>query len=199
MEVNRRLIIKWLAAMATWPGKALAKIKVACYTGSDVSGPFFRPDAPFRHDLTFDPTSFRGAKTVIVSGTIFGDDCQTPLVGATVEIWQADPKGKYDMESDLFRGRARILTDSEGKYWFRTYMPGYYTDAGLARPKHIHYVVQAPKHKPLTTQLYFKGDKRLLKDPFVQTNDGLKRAFDYSDKANGDHLMTFDIYLRANS
>lgn len=138
MEVNRRLIIKWLAAMATWPGKALAKTKVACYTGSDVSGPFFRPDAPFRHDLTFDPTSFRGAKTVIVSGTIFGDDCQTPLVGATVEIWQADPKGKYDMESDLFRGRARILTDSEGKYC-------------------------------------------------------------YSDKANGDHLMTFDIYLRANS
>lgn len=196
MKLTRRSIIQLISAIVTLPGRAMSAVKDACYTDSDVTGPFYRPDAPFRTNLLLDTYKFPGAKTVVVSGIVYGDDCHTPIPNAVVEIWQADPDGHYDMKSSRFLGRARIATNSIGKYRFKTYVPGYYTDAGLARPKHIHFVISAAGHQSLTTQLYFKGDKRLSSDPFVKSNDGLNRAMDFSTQANGHHLMTFNIFLK---
>lgn len=196
MKLTRRSIIGLIGSITAFPFRAFARIKEVCYTGSDVSGPFYRPEAPFRHDLVLDAHKFPGAETVVVSGIVYAHDCQTPLPNAVVDVWQANPVGKYDMDSPIFFGRAKILTDSAGKYWFKTYIPGYYTDAGLARPRHIHLKVSANAHQPLITQLYFKGDKRLSDDPFVKAHDGLKRAIDFSVKTKEGHLMTFDIYLK---
>ena len=36
------------------------------------------------------------------------------------------------------------------------------------RPRHIHYLVAAPGHRPVVTQLYFTGDPSLAGDPLVR-------------------------------
>jgi catechol 1,2-dioxygenase len=70
--------------------------------------------------------------------------------------------------------RARVVADAAGRYSYRTVMPGVesfgFTPGGPLseltealqlpgeRPLHIHSIVSADGHLPLTTQLYFDGD-----------------------------------------
>lgn len=63
---------------------------------------------------------------------------------------------------------ARIKMDAQGHYVFRTLIPAPYRDGGLDRPRHIHYIITAPGHRKLVTQLYFEGDERLDRDTFVR-------------------------------
>jgi len=87
-----------------------------------------------------------------VTGRIF-DTRGNSVQHAKVEIWHADHHGLYDL--DGYRFRATLNTDAEGKYRFESVMPGHYPDRVC---QHIHYVVTAPGHKPLITQLYFATD-----------------------------------------
>ncbi len=197
-ETTRRSFLQrmLMAAIAviSLPVKLFAS-RDNCHTGSDVSGPFHRKNAPFRYDLT-EGMMVKG-ELIEVRGTVFADDCRTKLAGALLELWQSDPKGVYDMKTDKFVGHARLRTDKLGEYYFKSYIPGYYTDAGMDRPKHIHYIISAPGHKTLVTQLYFKGDKRLQNDPFVNQNNGLERALAYEKNNKGIYQLRFDIYLKA--
>ena len=83
-----------------------------------------------------------------------------PYAGALVDIWQADPEGRYKHPRD--RGQGKLLdeflywgeavTDSDGGFAFRTYVPGRYA----ARPaQHIHYKVWSNRQEVLTSQIYF--------------------------------------------
>jgi len=194
---SRRKFLERVALLAvaliSLPVKLFAG-RNGCHTGSDVAGPFHRPNAPFRDNLTLG-MSVKG-ELIEVRGTVFGNDCKSVLAGALLEIWHSDPKGEYDMRTNDFVGHARIKTSSSGDYYFKTYIPGYYTDAGMDRPKHIHYKISATGHKTLVTQLYFKGDKRLDNDPFVNQNNGLERALPYEKNEKGVYQLRFDIYLR---
>lgn len=197
--MKRSLFIKSIALLTAGFSVALKRawsFTNKCHTGQDVSGPFHRSGAPFRTDLT-DKTHPPDARIAEVRGTVYADDCTTPLPDALLDLWQANPSGEYDMTSGAFKGRARLKTDKAGKYYFKTYIPGHYTDAGLNRPNHIHFIVTAPKHKNLTTQMYFKGDDRMGNDPFVNRNDGYKRAMDYTKDDNGIYQVAFDIYMMA--
>ena len=70
-----------------------------------------------------------------------------------------------------------MLTDQQGNYEFETIMPGRYPVppnlpglekyAGLTRPAHVHFRVSESLHIPLTTQLYFKDDPHIAKDPWA--------------------------------
>ena len=70
-----------------------------------------------------------------------------------------------------------MLTDQQGNYEFETIMPGRYPVppnlpglekyAGLTRPAHVHFRVSELLHIPLTTQLYFKDDPHIAKDPWA--------------------------------
>ena len=100
------------------------------------------------------------------SSTIHGE----PVPGATIEVWQANHGGLYDLEG--YRYRAAITPPPSGAYTFESIMPGHYP-ARVAR--HVHYFVTAPGHKPLSTQLYFatdevfdgNPDKNFTKDPLI--------------------------------
>lgn len=72
---------------------------------------------------------------------------------ATVEIWHADHGGHYDIAG--YRFRAKLPLGAEARYQFDTVMPGHYPDRVC---QHVHYLVTAPGHKPLITQLYFATD-----------------------------------------
>jgi catechol 1,2-dioxygenase len=127
-----------------------------------------------------------------------------PLAGAVLDVWHADAKGLYSGFSDIPEGilRGKVITDAEGRFELRTIMPAPCTiphDGPTGRmiavcgwhprrPAHIHLIVSADGHEPLTTQLYFAGGEYLhddvadaVKDSLVvapeRTTDGLH--FDY--------------------
>jgi catechol 1,2-dioxygenase len=86
-----------------------------------------------------------------------------------------------------FNLRRKIVTDSEGRYRFRTIMPsGYGCPPGGSseqlmhalgrhdrRPAHIHFFVEAVGYRKLTTQINIKGDEYLHDDFAFATRDDL--------------------------
>lgn len=129
-------------------------------------GPFYKRKAPATTKLRMpgDP-----GLPMAVSGRVISVRGE-PVQGATLEVWQADDHGLYDIEG--FRFRASIAPPASGAYVFESVMPGHYP-ARVAR--HVHYFVTAPGFKPLSTQLYFATDevfdgnvdKNFAKDPLI--------------------------------
>ncbi len=156
-------------------------------TESNIEGPFYRKDAPFRaklaEGLKGDPLAISG-KVLAPDGTLLKD--------AVVDVWQADKEGDYDNESDKYLLRGRLRTDKDGLYTYETVMPGQYDLGESKRPAHIHYKVAVDGHKKLTTQLYFKGDKYIEKDPFVRKSLIIELKKDEEKKRLAG---TFDIVL----
>ncbi len=165
-------------------------------TSSDILGPFYRAGAPARAKLT-DPGEV--GEVLVVSGTVYGPDCRTPLPGALLDVWQADHAGHYDIKEPAnltdrtqFRLRGRLLTDAQGHYEIETITPGRYPVppglpgleqyAGRTRPAHVHFIVMHPLYGPLTTQLYFRGDPDLSQDPWAKPS----LAIALESQATGD-------------
>ncbi len=119
-------------------------------TGWQTIGPFF-PRTFFQeadNDLTrlaLDAAPTTRGETVILFGQVLqegGGAC----VNAVLEAWQADAGGRFrhpaDPEASLadpaFMGWGRAWTDAEGRYAFRTILPGGYRDATGTRAPHIN-------------------------------------------------------------
>lgn len=133
-------------------------------TPANIEGPFWREDAPLRHELNV----LDDVGTVLhLSGRVFGPDCDEPLVGALVDIWHCGPHGDYDNETWEFEFRGQVSTDEDGHWWCETLFPGRYLNGAEFRPAHVHFKVSADGHTPLTTQLYFEGDEFLEDDPWA--------------------------------
>jgi protocatechuate 3,4-dioxygenase beta subunit len=117
-------------------------------TPGDSLGPFYKKGAPRKEKLG-EPND--SGTPLVVSGKIVNTDGEA-LSGATLEVFHTDNSGNYDMQGFHFRGQ--INARSGGEYNFETIIPGQYG----GRPRHIHYVVTAPGHRQLITQLYFDND-----------------------------------------
>ncbi len=168
-------------------GPAFAAKQVCKLTVPDILGPFYRFGAPFRSQLAGPDEP---GDRLILTGTVFSSDCQTPLPGALMEVWQANHAGAYDTnkpgnftEVTTFHLRGMLNTNDKGQYEIETIMPGRYAVppnlpqlekyAGLMRPAHIHVRVADSLHVPVTTQLYFKGDPFLATDPWASRKPSL--------------------------
>ncbi|MFK8044379.1 MAG: hypothetical protein AB8B72_02710 [Crocinitomicaceae bacterium] len=164
-----------------------------CETTNDILGPFYRPKAPERNNLLFD--GLKGTK-IQLKGAVYQSDCKTLIKNALVEIWHCDSEGNYDNESDLFLHRAVAKTTKAGNYDFLTIIPGKYLNGELFRPSHIHYRVSAPGYKELISQIYFKGDPHITKDPWASQPKANMRILDLiPENTKGELSVTFDIYL----
>ncbi len=165
-----------------------------CETTNDILGPFYRSDAPIRSDLTFKGLS---GSRILIKGRVFKSDCVTPLKGALVEIWQCNSDGEYDNESNEFRLRGRWYTNENGEYAFRTIIPGKYLNGELYRPSHIHYRVTEAHSKELISQIYFKGDPHITKDPWASQEKAKLRILAISPlDIKGNLTINFDINLK---
>jgi len=167
-------------------------------TEDNIEGPFFRKQAPYRGKVT---PPLEPGPVLLISGRVWGLDTRKPLAGATLDIWQANEKGRYDNDDsknppkpDVFVNRARLITDEQGRYEYETIHPGSYLNGSQYRPPHIHYRVTMAKYKTLITQLYFEGDKYQDKDPFIKKSLIIR----LEDNKNGDAKYrsgVFDIVL----
>jgi protocatechuate 3,4-dioxygenase beta subunit len=133
-------------------------------TPSNTLGPFYKKGAPTRERL-IEPNE--AGVPLLVAGRVFDTEGEA-LPGAVVEVFHSDHYGEYDQEG--FRHRGRIPVRAQGDYWFETVMPGQYG----GRAQHVHYVITAPGHKQLVTQLYFETDPKFEGNPDKNyTKDGL--------------------------
>jgi protocatechuate 3,4-dioxygenase alpha subunit len=118
---------------------------------------------------------------------------------ALVEVWQADPRGGFDLDSAAgFRGFGRCPTDAEGRFWFLTVKPGPLpAEHGALEAPHLDVSVFARGllHR-LVTQIYFPDEGAANSaDPVLASLDGADRAL-LTASAERDGSLRFDVRLQ---
>ncbi|WIY01003.1 dioxygenase [Amycolatopsis mongoliensis] len=193
-------------------------------TESTVEGPFHVVDSPVRAlgatiagDTKGDPC--------LVTGTVTDPDGR-PVPGATVDVWQANAEGFYDIqqpgldpEQNL---RGLFTVDGDGAFRFRTIVPRYYPipDDGTVgellaatarhpnRPAHIHFEIAAPGMRTVTTHLFVAGTPYLDSDAVFGVKDSLVREFPTVDDPgraaeaglpNPFRTVNFDVVLQPST
>jgi len=160
-------------------------------TPRTIEGPLYVEGAPLVEgdvDLTDDPDD---TDTLYMSGEIRGTDGE-PAKGAILHVWHANSKGFYSHfdptgEQSSFNNRRRIRLGEDGRYSFHSKMPSGYsvppdgaTDRLMKslgrhgnRPAHVHFFVEAPGYRTLTTQINFGDDPFAADDFAFGTREGL--------------------------
>lgn len=147
-------------------------------TESTVLGPFY-VDAPPALPLGTDISGGLEGEPLLVTGSVSSTNGEA-LAGATIDVWQSDAEGFYDVQKDHDAPalRARFLCDDRGRFNFRSIVPSSYpipddgpvgemlraTGRHPFRPAHIHFMLSAPGHETLTTQIFVPGDPYLGSD-----------------------------------
>ena len=165
-------------------------------TETTVLGPFFVHGAPEIENGGDMAAGWQGEPTY-VSGRVMSTAGE-PLAGALLDLWQSNSEGSYDVQLADTGGkqlRAKLRTDAEGRFRFRTILPTSYpvpTDGpvGLVldrmgrhpmRPAHLHFMVSAPGHETVVTHLFVKGDRYLESDVVFGVKDSLIVDFKRSE------------------
>ena len=193
----------------------LAHRKPDSATESTVLGPFHVPDAP---ELQFGANISKGrsGEPTLVTGRVLGID-GTPIANAKLDVWQASAEGLYDVqETERFPDmnlRGIFYTDSEGQFGFCTEKPASYpvpTDGPVGvmlkalgrhamRPAHIHFMVSAEQHQPLTTHLFVRGDPYLESDAVQAVKDSLIVDFkQLDDPVEAEQFGISSPYFKVN-
>ena len=157
-------------------------------TETTVLGPFFVHGAPEIENGGDMAAGWKGEPTY-VSGRVLSTSGR-PLAGALLDLWQSNSEGSYDVQLADAGGRqlrAKLRTDSSGRFHFRTILPTSYpvpTDGpvGLVldrmgrhpmRPAHLHFMVSAPGYETVVTHLFVKGDPYLDSDVVFGVKESL--------------------------
>ena len=165
-------------------------------TPIDQLGPFYKrgtPQSPGHSAMLRAPGDPR--LQLAVAGTVYNRRGGF-LPGATIEVWQTNHQGRYDITGYRYRGLLRA--GENGEYDFQSVLPGHYP---ARRCQHIHFLVQADGHRPLVTQMYFGSDPVFKGDPAKNMNDDcpsveLVRPILLSDQATTmGASTTFELVL----
>lgn len=194
---------------------SLARTQPKCIpsnrTPPQIEGPFY--PVVDQLDKDADLVTVSGAnksaqgEVVIVEGVLTDQSCQV-VAGALVEIWQACHTGRYNHPADPntaeldpdFQYWGKAVTDKDGKYTFRTIIPGAYpADTDWIRPPHIHFKVAKLGYVELITQMYFSGQTLNTQDKILQnlkSADQKKVIVEFKkDSANPHPKGVFNIQI----
>lgn len=162
-------------------------------TPRTIEGPLYVAGAPLVDgtkdvNLTSDEDD---TTTLFMNGSVTGPDGE-PVKDAILHVWHANSKGWYSHfdptgEQTPFNNRRRIKLGPDGRYAFRSKMPNGYsvppqgaTDVLMQalgrhgnRPAHVHFFVEAPGYRTLTTQINFGDDPFAADDFAFGTREGL--------------------------
>jgi protocatechuate 3,4-dioxygenase, alpha subunit len=174
-------------------------------TPSQTVGPFLSIGLPWADGPDVVPEGTTGA--VRIAGTLT-DGAGAPVPDGLIEIWQADPAGRFAHPDDPrgpvdsgFRGFGRCATDAAGGFWFRTVKPGTLPCEGdLAEAPHLDVSVFARGmlHR-LVTRVYFPDEAAAnAADPVLRDLDAAERAL-LTALPQPDGTLRFDIRLQAGA
>lgn len=189
-------------------------------TPRTIEGPLYVAGAPLVDgdvtrtndvNLTDDPDD---TQTLIMTGHVRGPDGEA-VEGAVLHVWHANSRGFYSHfdptgTQSPFNNRRRIRLGADGRYAFRSKMPrGYSVPPGGAadrlmkalgrhgdRPAHVHFFIEAPGYRTLTTQINFGDDPRARDDFAFGTRDGLLPV---PERAGDSATIAFDFTLQRAS
>ncbi|MGY4622897.1 dioxygenase family protein [Bradyrhizobium sp. USDA 4486] len=147
-------------------------------TPTTVTGPFHvhgSPDLPDGADLAKDAPG----ELCYISGSVRNLDGE-PIVGAILDIWQADGEGLYDAQRGALEPWMRGVFKSVegGRFAVQTVLPVPYpipmdgsvgeimrqTNISAMRPAHIHFCIEAEGYRRLVTHVFRKSC------PYVETD-----------------------------
>lgn len=184
-----------------------------------VQGPYYwegAPEVSLGADIAVgvkgEPTYYSG-RLLDVSGQ--------PIANGMLDVWSGDGDGNYDMQlpdQTEMRARARLRTDSEGRYAFWSIRPTYYpvpVDGPVGamlgkmgrhpnRPGHMHFKVSAEGYSPVTTHLFVANSPYLDSDAVFGVRDSLVVDFvphkpgtapDGKKMDNAYYTATYDFRL----
>ncbi|NUR06787.1 MAG: 6-chlorohydroxyquinol-1,2-dioxygenase [Nocardioidaceae bacterium] len=181
-------------------------------TESTVLGPFHVVRSPERV-LGDDLADVSEGEPLLVRGRVLDLD-GAALAGAAVDVWHADAEGFYDVQKDATPDqdlRGLFHTDEDGRFWFRTVEPSHYpipddgpvgdllrrTKRHPYRPAHIHLIVTADGHVPVTTHVFLDGSPYLDDDTVFGVKRSLVRRVRTEHDADGTpyRVVDFDVTL----
>lgn len=180
-------------------------------TPRTIEGPLYVAGAPLvegNANLTEDADD---TQTLHMSGCITGPEGE-PVENATLHVWHADSRGFYSHFDPTgaqtpFNNRRRIRLGKDGRYAFHSKMPsGYSVPPGGAaeqlmqalgrhgnRPAHVHFFVEAPGYRTLTTQINFGDDPFAADDFAFGTREGL---LPMPSRQGDNAYIAFDFQLQ---
>jgi catechol 1,2-dioxygenase len=179
------LAMKYLSDSAAEIGLIVPGTGLTGGTPRTIEGPLYVAGAPLVEgnvNLSVDPDE--GTTVLHMTGTVTGPEGEA-VKDAIVHVWHANSKGWYSHfdptgEQTPFNNRRRIRLADDGRYAFHSNQPsGYSVPPGGAtdklmqalgrhgnRPAHVHFFIEAPGYRTLTTQINF-GDDPFAADDFA--------------------------------
>jgi protocatechuate 3,4-dioxygenase alpha subunit len=171
---------------------------MAAATASQTAGPYWHLiDFPEWADLLRADGPNAGAtggERIVLTGRVT-DGQGTPVADAMVEIWQADPEGRYD---SAFHGFGRCGTDADGVFRFVTLKPGPVPGRGnqTQAPHVVLSLFARGLLKQLVTRLYFEGEALNETDPLLQAIEPTRRGTLIAHRTATPGEWRFDIRLQ---
>ncbi|PRY40638.1 maleylacetate reductase and hydroxyquinol 1,2-dioxygenase domain-containing protein [Umezawaea tangerina] len=167
---------------------ALTNSRTPDSTSSAVLGPFYVDGPPAVESGTDLAEGVAG--TPLWADIRVTDPDGAPIADAVVDVWQADDDGFYDIQLPDLDGpvlRARFRTDADGRFAFWSILPSAYpipvdgpvgrmlqaTGRHQYRAPHVHFMISAPGHHKLITQLFVAGGEYLDSDTVFGVKDDL--------------------------
>lgn len=187
---------------------AMNNKKPAGCTEATVFGPFYVEGAP-TYENGDDVANGASGQPCVVRGSVRGLDGK-PVPHATIEVWQADADGNYDVQyAELAHPQARgvLKARADGSFDFRTIVAEAYpipTDGPVGemlrasrnhpwRPAHLHFRIKAEGYETLITHVFRDGDQYLDSDAVFGVRQSL--VADWVQEADGSWLLEFDFVL----
>ena len=168
-------------------------------TENTILGPFFVEGVqtlPSGADICLD----HKGEPLVVRARVTDVDGR-PVAGATVDVWQTNDDGFYDVQQKGTQPegnlRGKFVSDGQGRFWFRTVKPRFYPvpDDGpvgklLARlgrhsnrAAHIHFIIKAPGFETVITHIFSPDCQYLDQDTVFGVKASLIGKFDRVDDA----------------
>lgn len=160
-------------------------------TPRTIEGPLYVEGAPLVEGDVNLSDDADDTDTLYMTGSVKGPDGEA-VENAIVHVWHANSKGFYSHFDPTgvqtpFNNRRRIRLGTDGRYTFHSKMPNGYsvppdgaTDRLMKalgrhgnRPAHVHFFIEAPGYRTLTTQINFGDDPFAADDFAFGTREGL--------------------------
>jgi hydroxyquinol 1,2-dioxygenase len=157
-------------------------------TESSLLGPFYQQNAP-SYALGDSIATKSDGPQLLLYGRVT-DRRGIPLPHASMQVWQTDATGEYDMQKyggEVMDMRGNFHCDAQGRFHFRTVKPLGYSipmDGPVGalvgaqrrhgcRPAHIHFLIGAPGYRELVTAIYLAEDEHIDSDTVFGVSNAL--------------------------
>lgn len=150
------------------------------------------------------PPKDEPGQKLIISGTIYHPDGESPAEGMIIYVHHTNIEGIYPKRGDE-KGNGKLhgylrgwmKTDNKGRYEFETIRPAPYKTHG-GEPAHIHYSIEGPGYPEYwLTGIWFSDDPRVTDELVneVGRNGGFSNVIDLNKDKNGVLRGRRDIIL----